>query len=116
MITSSIIKIDKLKRKVYSTRHSVLDSPMAIKATFIFKEFKELHNVAFLTHEQYDDPLDFPGLEMVESAHKSREIKLKPGPKVIIAGSGMMSGGRILSHAVEFLPLENTRTHCRFSS
>ena len=31
------------------------------------------------------------------------------GPKVIIAGSGMMSGGRMVDHAKEYLPLKSTR-------
>lgn len=106
-----LYKIDKLKRK-NAVRHETpvyLDSPMAIKATEIYKQFKELHNVEYLTHEQYDDPLDFPGLTMIENIHQSREIKEVSGAKVIIAGSGMMSGGRIMSHAIQFLPIETTR-------
>ena len=106
-----LYKIDKLKRKneVKQETPVFLDSPMAIKATEIYKQFKELHNVEYLTHEQYDDPLDFPGLTMIEQAQQSKQIKDQPGAKVIIAGSGMMTGGRMVRHAAEFLPLETTR-------
>ncbi len=106
-----LYKIDKLKRDglVKMETPVFLDSPMAVRATRIYKDFKELHNVTYLAQEQFDDPLDFPGLEMIEDVHKSREIKRREGAKVIIAGSGMMSGGRILGHSIEFLPLETTR-------
>lgn len=106
-----LYKIDLLKRKnlVQQSTPVYLDSPMAIKATNIFKEFKEHHNVEYLAQEEYDDPLDFPGLQMIEHVQQSKDIKLQSGAKVIIAGSGMMTGGRILAHAIDFLPLETTR-------
>ena len=86
-----------------------LDSPMAIAATMIYKQFKELYSPELKKHAFGDDPFDFPGLSLVESVPESKLIKTQPGAKVIIAGSGMMTGGRILHHAKEFLPLASTR-------
>ena len=38
-----------------------------------------------------------------------RDIYDYAGPKVIVPGSGMMTGGRILGHAAHYLPLASTR-------
>ncbi|CAN5177010.1 MBL fold metallo-hydrolase [soil metagenome] len=84
-----------------------MDSPMAIRATLIFKEFKEFYNEELRSHT--DDPFSFDGLVITEEARNSREIIRAMAPKVIIAGSGMLSGGRILHHAANYLPIETTR-------
>lgn len=54
-------------------------------------------------------PFEFPGLVVVEKSNGSHAIYAQSGAKVIIAGSGMMTGGRILEHAVHYLPLPSTR-------
>lgn len=86
-----------------------LDSPMAIKATEIYRQYSSLFNVETQEILRHENPFNFSGLEIVEDYKYSMSIKRSPGPKVIIAGSGMMTGGRILSHAKNFLPQKNTR-------
>jgi len=80
-----------------------LDSPMAIKATEVFRDFPELYSKPLQSQSKTDDPFDFPSLVICDSVEKSRQIKNLPGAKIIIAGSGMMTGGRILHHAVNYL-------------
>ncbi|QQG47368.1 MAG: MBL fold metallo-hydrolase [Candidatus Woesebacteria bacterium] len=102
--------IDHLKKnkKVQDSTPVYLDSPMAIKTTQIYKRFKDLYSTELKNHGT-DDPFDFPGLTMIEDFHESEKIKDKTGAKVIIAGSGMMHGGRILNHAMTYFPIETTR-------
>src|SRR3990167_1396175 len=80
-----------------------LDSPLAEKVTAVFKKYpKFLSNK--LRHEHAD--YDFFGLDRVKfttSVDQSKEIESAPNPKIIIAGSGMMNGGRILHHAKRYL-------------
>jgi len=86
-----------------------LDSPMAQKATLIYQKYIPLFN----DHVQEDfnngDPFNFPGLEIISTREQSQSISYSSGAKVIIAGSGMMSGGRIVGHAARFLPIATTR-------
>jgi metallo-beta-lactamase family protein len=96
---------DQLKKsnEVRESTPVFLDSPMAIKATEIFKDFPELFNRQLQNMAKGDDPFDFPGLVVCDDVEKSRQIKNLPGVKVIIAGSGMMTGGRVIHHAMNFL-------------
>lgn len=96
---------DQLKKQgdVSSTTPVFLDSPMAIKATEIFKDYPEFFSKKLKLQIKTDDPFDFPGLVICDSAEKSKQIKNYPGVKVIIAGSGMMTGGRIIHHAINYL-------------
>jgi metallo-beta-lactamase family protein len=50
-----------------------------------------------------DDLFSFPGLQKTASRDDSKLINESSWPKVIIAGSGMMNGGRILHHLVRYL-------------
>ena len=84
-----------------------MDSPMGIRATEIFKLFKEFYNDELISHN--DDPFSFEGLAVTAEARDSKDIVKAMDPKVIVAGSGMMSGGRILHHALNYLPLATTR-------
>lgn len=104
-------KIDHLKKNKLVRDETLvfLDSPMSIKATTIFKHFPDLYNEELAGHAKTDDPFDFPGLVLVEKGAESAKIHEIERAKVIIAGSGMMAGGRILHHAIKFLPLATTR-------
>jgi len=104
-----LYKIDHLKKqgKVKQDTLVFLDSPMAIKATEIFRQFRYLLNTEIV--KQKDDPFDFPGLSLVEQPYESKKILKIDGPKVIIAGSGMMNGGRILHHGLNYLSKATTR-------
>lgn len=97
---------DHLKKdgKIKHDLAVVLDSPMAMRATAVFERYSEYFNATLERHFSKDDPFDFPGLELVEGARQSKQVNGRLGAKVIIAGSGMMSGGRIMFHAARWLP------------
>ncbi|MFZ2190273.1 MAG: MBL fold metallo-hydrolase [Candidatus Magasanikiibacteriota bacterium] len=82
-----------------------LDSPLAIDATAVYKKYSEYYdNEAMRLHMVGDDFLDFPNLQMTHTVEESKKINHVPGPKMIIAGAGMMNGGRIVHHAFRYLP------------
>lgn len=85
-----------------------LDSPMGITATEVYLEFEGYYNDEINGHGK-DVPFNFEGLVITDEARHSRAIFESPPPKVIIAGSGMMSGGRILHHAANYLSDPSTR-------
>jgi len=97
----------KKDKKILPTTPVFLDGPMGQRATIIFKDFRDYYNDELRAHT--DDPFDFEGLVITESGRDSREIIKAMNPKVIIAGSGMMTGGRIMHHAIEYLPIPTTR-------
>jgi metallo-beta-lactamase family protein len=81
-----------------------IDSPLAIKLTAVYKK----HESYFNTETQNivnsgDDILNFPGLRLTLTTEQSKEINAVTGPKVVIAGSGMSNGGRILHHEQRYL-------------
>ena len=81
-----------------------IDSPLAIKLTTIYKKYEDYFNKE--THDLVrsgDDILNFPGLRLALTTEQSKEINAVPAPKVIIAGSGMSHGGRILHHERRYL-------------
>lgn len=98
-------RFDHLKkvRRMKDETPVYLDSPMAIRATEVFESSKELFNDELSNHSKVDNPFEFPGLIRVERGWQSRKIKDQVGAKVIIAGAGMMTGGRIVFHAIDFL-------------
>ena len=50
-----------------------------------------------------DDVFDFPRLKFTVRAEESMKIRNTPSPKIIIAGSGMSHGGRIVQHEKNYL-------------
>lgn len=81
-----------------------LDSPMAIKATEVYRQFAHYYNPDAMRELASDEDLfSFPGLTMTNSVNESKGINDVPPPKVIMAGSGMMQGGRILHHLIRYL-------------
>lgn len=97
----------KKDKKIGEETPVFLDSPMGIRATLIFEEFQSFYNKELASHT--DNPFDFPGLSVTADSRDSRKVIKVAGAKVIIAGSGMMSGGRILHHAANYLPRNTTR-------
>jgi metallo-beta-lactamase family protein len=82
-----------------------LDSPMAIRATEVLREFPQYYNKETQAMAASgEDPFSFPGLKETLTRDQSKEINDVPNPKVVIAGSGMMNGGRILHHLLRALP------------
>lgn len=87
-----------------------LDSPMAIRATEVFEKYTTYYNQESLKRiADYDNLFDFPGLSLCLTKNESMIINDYPPPKLIIAGSGMMHGGRILHHLKRYLPDESTQ-------
>jgi metallo-beta-lactamase family protein len=86
-----------------------LDSPMAIRATEVYRHYKEfLMFDAPILSEPDRDFFSFPNLRETLTIDESKTINDAPKPKVIIAGSGMMSGGRIMHHLTRYLPDPNS--------
>ncbi len=76
-----------------------LDSPMAIRVTEVFKNHPELFDEEMANMvKQGQSPFDFPGLVMSISTDQSKAINHIRGTSMIIAGSGMCTGGRIKHH------------------
>jgi metallo-beta-lactamase family protein len=85
-----------------------LDSPLAIRLTDVFKKHKNYFNEEAKKIMAHDHHLfDFPGLHETLEAEDSKKIRMVPNPKIIIAGSGMSSGGRVVHHEKEYLPHTN---------
>ncbi|MBA3724740.1 MAG: MBL fold metallo-hydrolase [Candidatus Levybacteria bacterium] len=97
----------KKEGKIRADTPVFMDSPMGIRATEIFRLFKEFYNEELQQHK--DDPFSFEGLAVTSEARDSKDIIKAMDPKVIVAGSGMLSGGRILHHAMNYLPVATTR-------
>lgn len=81
-----------------------LDSPLAIGITEIYRKHIDFLNKNARMISRTDDIFDFPGLRVTRTKDESKSINEFPDPKIVIAGSGMMNGGRILHHAMRHLP------------
>lgn len=82
-----------------------IDSPMTIKAIRIYKEYLNYFNKQARSFiKSGDDFFKFPGLVLTETVEESKAINNIAPPKIIIAGSGMSTGGRILFHEKLYLP------------
>ena len=84
------------------------DSPLAIRLTEIFKQFRNYFNETaqkVLSKDKY--LFDFPGLHSTLQSEESKMINGVANPKIVIAGSGMSSGGRIVHHERHYLPDPN---------
>ena len=76
-----------------------VDSPMAVKITEVFKKHPELYDEETLEKLQSGLKMcDFPGLTMSRTVDQSKSINHIKGTAIIIAGSGMCTGGRIKHH------------------
>jgi metallo-beta-lactamase family protein len=81
-----------IENKLLEGLEVFLDSPMASKATEIFKSYPNFYDEdARRLLEKGDDPFEFPGFKVIESADESKRLIDKHGV-VIIAGSGMCTG------------------------
>jgi len=87
-----------------------LDSPLAINALDIYKKYTDLFDQeARKKMAEGDDLFKFEGLQLTRTTEQSKKINHVPPPKVILAGSGMSNGGRILHHLKFYLP--NSKNH-----
>jgi len=78
-----------------------LDSPMAVEITKVFEQCKKYFDEETLDlFKDGQSPFDFPGLRLLESVEESKTVNLIKGSAIIMAGSGMITGGRIKHHLV----------------
>ena len=76
-----------------------VDSPMAVRVTDVFERHPEILDEQMRALlERESSPFRFPGLKLVRSVEQSKAINLIRGTAMIIAGSGMCTGGRIKHH------------------
>ncbi len=99
----------KKEGKIQKETPVILDSPMAEKATKIYVDYPKYFNPHIEAEYKLGEMFDFPGLEVTKDWRQSQAIHSRPEPKVIIAGAGMMTGGRIVGHAMYYLPIASTR-------
>lgn len=82
-----------------------LDSPLATKATEVYRSSSHLFRAE--VQEQIrkgDNIFNFPKLRYTVSQRESHAIEHEKGAKIILAGSGMSVGGRVVGHEEFFLP------------
>ena len=98
--------INKLvENKIIPVLPVFFDSPLAIEMTRVYRKHQsEFNQAARDLIASGDDIFNFPGLRLTESVMESKKINDTPGPKIILAGSGMSTGGRILHHERRYLP------------
>jgi metallo-beta-lactamase family protein len=86
-----------------------VDSPMAVEVTRVFERHPDLFDQEMrkLLHQQRS-PFDFPGLELAGTVEESKAINHIKGSAIIIAGSGMCTGGRIKHHLVNNISREES--------
>jgi metallo-beta-lactamase family protein len=86
-----------------------VDSPMAVRITDVFGHHPELLDKEMKQLlEQGKSPFDFPELELVRTTEESKELNHLTGSNIIIAGSGMCTGGRIKHHLVNNIAREES--------
>ncbi|MEO8648273.1 MAG: MBL fold metallo-hydrolase [Acidobacteriota bacterium] len=86
----------------------VVDSPMANQSTQVYNRWNEEHDeeyVSILAHKRH--PLRTASMSTASSREESKRINGMKGPRIIISASGMLTGGRVLHHAIRILPDEN---------
>jgi metallo-beta-lactamase family protein len=84
-----------------------LDSPLAIMMTDVYDSFKEeLDEETQDFLKEHKDLFDFSNLKKTRTTEESKAIWKVDPPKIIIAGSGMSQGGRIIHHEKRYLSSE----------
>ncbi|MBI9042509.1 MBL fold metallo-hydrolase [Lutibacter sp.] len=89
-----IYLLSKLKKqKLLPNIPIYLDSPMGVNATEIYFKHKNNHK---LTDEDINDMLST--VHLISEIEESKAIVNDTNPKIVIAGSGMITGGRVLHY------------------
>ena len=88
-----------VERRLPRSIQVFLDSPMAISATEIYRRHPDdLSDAAREAFAGGNDPLRLPGLHLTSDTAESKAINMVKGGAVIMAGSGMATGGRVVHH------------------
>ena len=86
----------------------IVDSPMASQATQVYNRWHEEHDkeyASLLAHKKH--PLMTASMKTTSSRDESKRLNDMRGTRIIISASGMLTGGRVLHHALRILPNEN---------
>jgi len=77
----------------------IVDSPLAVRATEIFKKHPEIYDREASTFNRLTgDMLECDKCEYIQNVEESKALHRRPGPMLIISASGMCEAGRILHH------------------
>ena len=86
----------------------IVDSPMAAQATQVYNRWNEEHDheyASILAHKRH--PLRTASMTTASTRDDSKKLNQLRGCRIIISASGMLTGGRVLHHAIRILPEEN---------
>ena len=86
----------------------IVDSPMAAQATQVYNRFSEEHDeeyASILAHKRH--PLRTGSMRTASTREESKRLNDEKGARIIISASGMLTGGRVLHHAMRMLPDPN---------
>lgn len=91
-----------------------IDSPMAISTTELYRTCYEEHDEEMQAElKMLHAPLEPEGVTFVRDREQSKALNSTHGPMVIIAGSGMVNGGRVVHHILH--RIENPSTTILFT-
>lgn len=98
----------KDRGSILKTVDVLIDSPLAQRFTEIYSDLKEYWDAEAQHVLTYDDqPLVFENLVQIENHAEHRDtieyLKQSDLPAVVIAASGMCTGGRVVNYLKEFL-------------
>lgn len=85
-----------------------VDSPMAASATTIYNRARDEHDeeyVSILARREH--PLRTHSMVTASTREESKKLNSEKGTRILISASGMMTGGRVLHHAMRILPDED---------
>ena len=86
----------------------IVDSPMAAQATQVYNRWTEEHDedyASILAKKRH--PLRTTSMTAASSREESKRVNNMRGPRIIVSASGMLTGGRVLHHAIRILPDKN---------
>lgn len=97
------------KRKTLAPFPIFIDSPMAIKATEVYRRHKELFDEEALAMSRSGDlARNLRTVKYCPKAADSMALARRSGPFMVMAGAGMCTGGRIMHHLRNHLPDRDT--------
>ena len=85
-----------------------VDSPMAAAATEVYSNRREEHDEEYTSIlRAHRHPLRTHSMRIAASREESKRLNEERGVRVLVSASGMMTGGRVLHHALRILPDES---------
>jgi metallo-beta-lactamase family protein len=85
----------------------VVDSPMAAQATQVYNRWSEEHDEEYASIlARKIHPLKTDWMRTASTREESKRLNEMRGARIIISASGMLTGGRVLHHAMRILPDE----------